>query len=213
MNAARSPTQPLQTVTRVLGIAVLLSLVFRAVDALYYGYGFRSRVLCANYPSAGSYGSFSPIQKTGVTGRPGVTVSVNGTLQTCASHPSAGQRILFVLTQLPQTLVWAAVLLVLWQLLRTASQTGPFTPQLAAGMRRLGWLIIVGTVAAAAVRGFAADQLVNSMLKDWSNYNDVVGAPLDTLFPVPALAGAALLTFARIIGVGVVLDDEIKATV
>jgi len=31
--------------------------------------------------------------------------------------------------------------------------------------------------------------------------------------PVPALAGAALLTFARITKIGVVLDDEIKATV
>ena len=209
---SRRLTEPLQTMTRMFGVLLLLGLVSRAMDALD-GYGFLSRVLCANYPSVGSYGSYSPIHKIGVTGRPGVTVSINGTLQTCASHPTAGQRTLVALTQLPQTLVWAAVLLLLWQLLRTASQTGPFTAQLAAGMRRLGWLIIVGTVAAAAVRGFAADQLVNSMLKDWSNYDDVFSAPMGALFPIPALAGAALLTFARIIGAGAVMDDEIKATV
>jgi hypothetical protein len=37
--------------------------------------------------------------------------------------------------------------------------------------------------------------------------------PFKALLPVPALAGAALLTFARITQVGAVMDDEIKATV
>ena len=41
----------------------------------------------------------------------------------------------------------------------------------------------------------------------------LIFAPLKALFPVPALAGAALLTFGRITGAGAVLDEEIKATV
>jgi hypothetical protein len=42
---------------------------------------------------------------------------------------------------------------------------------------------------------------------------DALLAAVKALFPVPALAGAALITFGRITGVGVVLDEEIKATV
>jgi hypothetical protein len=38
-------------------------------------------------------------------------------------------------------------------------------------------------------------------------------APLKALLPVPALAGPALLTFARITKAGAVMDDEIKATI
>ncbi len=37
--------------------------------------------------------------------------------------------------------------------------------------------------------------------------------PLKALVPVPALAGAALLTFGRITRVGAVMDEELKATV
>ena len=41
----------------------------------------------------------------------------------------------------------------------------------------------------------------------------LIYAPLRALLPVPALAGAALLTFARITQAGAVMDEEIKATV
>jgi hypothetical protein len=41
----------------------------------------------------------------------------------------------------------------------------------------------------------------------------LITAPFVALLPVPALAGAALLTFARIIRLGADMDDEIKGTV
>jgi hypothetical protein len=80
-------------------------------------------------------------------------------------------------------------------------------------MRRLGWLIIAGSVAAAAVQGFALDQLLNTMLTPPGSFGDVISEPIHALVPVPALAGAALLTFARIIRLGAEMDDEIKGTV
>jgi len=41
----------------------------------------------------------------------------------------------------------------------------------------------------------------------------MVTVPFHALLPVAALAGAALLTFARIIRVGAAMDEEIKGTV
>lgn len=42
---------------------------------------------------------------------------------------------------------------------------------------------------------------------------DVLSAPVTALFPAPVIAGGALLTFARVIRLGAVMDDEIKATI
>ena len=57
------------------------------------------------------------------------------------------------------------------------------------------------------------DQLLNTMLTARDHFGDVVTEPFHALLPVPRLAGAALLTFARIIRLGADMDEEIKATV
>jgi ABC-type Fe3+-siderophore transport system permease subunit len=41
----------------------------------------------------------------------------------------------------------------------------------------------------------------------------LIGTPLRALFPVAALGGAGLLSFARIIRLGAAMDEEIRATV
>src|SRR5258708_10826138 len=92
-------------------------------------------------------------------------------------------------------------------------RTGPFTAQVAVAMRRLGWLIIVGTAAAAAVQRLALDQLLNTMLVAQDHLGGVVAEPIRALLPVPVLAGAALLTFARIISPGTDIDARIQAPV
>ena len=143
---------------------------------------------------------------------PGASISINGTLQACALHPSLYQRFLYLLTGLPSAVVWAGVLFLLWRLVRTASAHGPFTVSAAAGLRRLGWLIIIGSLAAASAQGAATDALLNTLLRTQNDFGDAVPRMLSVL-PVPLLAGAALLTFARIIRQGAAMDEEIKATV
>ena len=51
------------------------------------------------------------------------------------------------------------------------------------------------------------------MLVAQDHFGDALTEPVHALLPVPVLAGAALLTFARIIRVGADMDDELKATV
>ena len=45
------------------------------------------------------------------------------------------------------------------------------------------------------------------------HYGDVLAEPFHALFPVPVLAGAALITVARIIRRGAEMDAELRATV
>src|SRR5258708_1315541 len=169
-------------------------------------------MVCAAEPG-NQYGGTELTSQLGIAARPGASVSINGTLQACALHPGFGQRVLYTLMSLPGALVWGSVLLLLWLLIREARRTGPFTAQVAVAMRRLGWLIIVGTAAAAAVQRLALDQLLNTMLVAQDHLGGVVAEPIRALLPVPVLAGAALLTFARIISLGTDIDAEIQATV
>jgi putative transcriptional regulator len=50
--------------------------------------------------------------------------------------------------------------------------------------------------AAALIQGFALEELLHTMLAPTSFYN-LITMPFHALLPVPALAGAALLTFAH----------------
>jgi hypothetical protein len=114
---------------------------------------------------------------------------------------------------LPTLLLWAGVLLLIWQIIAAARRDGPFTPKVAGSMRRLGWFILAGSVVAALVHEFAVDELLVSMASLPKPFVSMIFGPLRALVPVPVLTGAALLTFARIIGLGTEMDEEIKGTV
>ena len=208
-------TEPLGTVTAVFGGFVLLT--FLAAVALSFGGsgsfgGFGHTTICVDRPNV-SYSGDDWTRYLGVGRRAGTGIAINSTLQACALHPSAGQRILYTLLDLPGALVWGAVLFLLWWVIRQARETGPFTLPVALAMRRLGWLIIIGTGAAAAVQGFALDQLLNTMLRPPNDHGDVLSEPFHALLPVPLLAGAALITVSRIIRRGAEMDAELRATV
>lgn len=173
------------------------------------GFG-READICVAQPNHG-YSSSDWNAHLGVATRHGASISINGTLQACALHPSFYQRLLYTFTELPSVLVWAGVLLLLWWLVRSATLQGPFTVPVAAGMRRLGWLIIVGSLVAASVQGAATDALLNTLLRAQNDFGDAV--PSLNALPVPLLAGVALLTFARIIRRGAAMGEEIQATV
>jgi hypothetical protein len=211
----RRLTEPLGSVTALFG-GLLLLFAAAAIVLTLFGSGsvggFGDTAICASQPNA-SYSGSDWASNLEVAARPGASISINGTLQACADHPTVGQRTLYTLISLPSTLVWAAVLLLVWRVIRAARRTGPFTAGVAAAMRQLGWLIIAGSVAAAMVQGFALDQLLNTMITPGTSFGDAIGEPIRALLPVPLLAGAALLTFARIFRLGADMDDELQGTV
>jgi hypothetical protein len=216
----RKLTEPLGSVTAIFGGLLLAVTVIGVVFALAGSgslWGFGHAPICATQPNTGYDSSDWTAPHLGVTARPGASISVNGTLQACAAHPGTGQRALYTLTSLPGWLLWGCVLFLLWRVISASRRTGPFTAQAAAVMRRLGWLIIVGSAVAALIQRFALDQLLNTMiassLAPGTSFSNLITAPFAGLLPVPALVGAALLTFARIIRLGANMDDEIKGTV
>jgi hypothetical protein len=213
----RKLTEPLESVAwffiTLTAIGVLGVIGFTVFGSgSIFGIG-RESFVCVTQPFATYSSSDWHVTGLDVHNRPGNSLQINGTLQACADHPGIGQHVLYGLSELPATVLWVGVLLLIWQLIAGARRDGPFTPRVAASMRRLGWFILVGTVVGALIHEFAVDELLVSMARLPQPFVSMIFGPLRALVPVPVLAGAALLTFARIIGLGTEMDEEIKGTV
>ena len=211
-------TRPLAQTTEIIGLGLAAILIITGVTAVvsggsFGGFGRGARSICATDPNIGTYAPQDPRTES-YHPKAGSVLNTNLNLGACTTHPTAIQRVLDTLTSLPTVLLYACILLLLWQIIRAARRDGPFTLRVAATMRLLGWVIMAGAVAAAAIQQLATGMLINSMLtQPAESPSDVFSSALYALLPVPLLAGAALITFARIIRLGAEMDDELKATV
>jgi hypothetical protein len=207
----RGLTEPLESVTRFFGVLMLIAALV-GVAFLVFGsggtYGGLPGAVCATQPATEYSGDWNT---AAVTVRPGHTVSIIGSLQVCADHATLGEQTLGVVAALPAVLFWGGVLFLLWRMMVTARRNGPFTPRVAAAMRRLGWFIIIGSTTAAVVHLIAIDALLTIMTKITNPFPNLILVPLH--LPIPVLTGAALLTFARIVKAGAAMDAEIQATI
>jgi hypothetical protein len=209
--------QPLGRVAGLYGRFLVLYLALTIFGGFrgFYGNSGPSGSLCVNTGYPFDAGTVNP----GVFAKHGAALSSAGGIRACALHPSLGQWGLFLLTRLPGLAAWAIVLVLILRLVRQATSTGPFTPQSAVIMRQLGWILIGGSMAAAALGELGADVMARMLMTPPPHdtkgivFGVLVAAPVRALFPVPALAGAALLTFARITKAGAIMDEELKATV
>jgi len=216
-SGAPGPGDPMRPLGRVAGIYGTFLLLYLVAVAFQASYGFapgssRRLTVCVDtgFPYGGSAHGFAAL--------PGASLSAGGDVTACALHPSFGQWVLYLLTKVPALVLWGLLLLLIWRLIAEAARRGPFTPRAAGLVWLLGWTVIAGSYIASALVHLGADLLTPTLMTP-ATYGgtgvvvDVLFGSLKALLPVPALAGAALLTFARITKVGVVLDDEIKATV
>lgn len=218
--AARKPrlSEPLETITVVIGAflaaGTALSLAFALLHKGGEFYAFGVHDLCATNAHIG-VGAGSSVRSDHLyTAKPGGWLNDVSPLNACTSHPTGGQRVLYTLTSLPPFILYAGIIVLLWFMIHEARLNGPFTTRVARRMRFLGWFVIFGAMAAAAVHELASGLLMNTLLVTGVPLiPDVLTAPFAGLFPAPIIAGGALLTFARVIRRGSVMDDEIKATI
>jgi hypothetical protein len=204
-------TEPLESVTAFFGLLLLITALAVVGLALFLPGSGPTQSLCLNQPGVSI--SSSNWQPVGGTAQAGATLWVDGGLRACLSHPTIGQWLLYYLMLIPSGVVWVGVIVLLWLMMRTARREGPFTPRVAAAMRRLGWFILGGSVTASVLHTIALGQLVVMMINAPSPYVGPIWGAVRGVAPIPLLAGAALLTLARIIRLGSAMDDEIRATV
>ena len=205
-------TEPLESVTRFFGALMIIAALV-GVAFLVFGsgstYGGLPGNVCVTQPGT-TYGS-GDWNNPFVTARPGHSASIIGSISVCADHASLGEQTLGVVAALPAVLFWGGLLFMLWRIMVTARRNGPFTRRVAVAVRRLGWFIIIGSTAAAVVHLIAVDTLLMVMSNIANPFFNLILVPLH--LPIPLLAGAALLTFGRIVTAGAAMDAEIQATI
>jgi hypothetical protein len=210
-NERRTLTEPLESVTRFFGALMIIAALV-GVAFLVFGsggtYGGLPGTVCVTQPGTEYSGGWST---SAATARPGHSITIVGSLQVCADHSTLGEQALNIVAALPAVLFWGGVLFLLWRMMVTARRNGPFTPRVASAVRRLGWFIIIGSTTAAVVHLIAIDALLTMMATITNPFPDLLLVPLH--LPIPILTGAALLTFARIVTAGAVMEDEIQATI
>jgi hypothetical protein len=209
-------TEPLESVTAVFGLLLLIAAAASVAFSLFGSPSvdvLGTRTVCVTQPGTQYADSGWRMAASEATAKPGSSISVNGTLLACTTHATIGERVLYAVAQLAIVLFWACVLLLLWRMIVLARRTGPFTPAVARAMRRLGWFVIGGSLVASVVHLLATDMLLVSMVRFPNPFVNLIFLPVRDMVPVPILAGAALITFARIIRVGAAMDDELQGTI
>jgi hypothetical protein len=111
-------------------------------------------------------------------------------------------------------LLYAAILLLLRQLLRTVRRAGPFTAAIARQVRFLGWFILGGYVAVTAGQSVAQSYFVSTAVvtNEVPIAADAINSVIGGIFP-PVLIACGLLTLARVMRVGTRMNDDLAGTV
>jgi Protein of unknown function (DUF2975) len=213
--AQRKLTQPLEnTVFMILtGLLVVLAvgLASTALDSHASTFGLGSSPVCTDAPLngitlGGTAFSALPHLRPGATSSPSV-------VGVCTNRPSAAQRALVTLADAPTPLLYLAILLLLWQLLRTVRRAGPFTSLIGRRVRFLGWFILGGWLAVTVGQSVAQSYFISTVVTDQIPViSNVVNAVLRGVFP-PVLIACGLLTLARVMRVGTRMNDDLAGTV
>jgi len=211
--ANRKLTQPLggvvSVVLRLIAGVMALGLILIPWNHVSI-FGCGSGPACADVPINGLSG-------TGGGGlahlRPGTYAGTGSRVFVCANRPSLGQQTLVTLTEAPTAFLYVAILLLLWQLLRTVLRDGPFAVLVAGRLRFLAWFILVGalfvTAGQAVARSVFASTIVTDSVPVAAN---AISDAINGVLP-PVLIACGLLTLARVIRVGARMSDDLAGTV
>ncbi|MEU3047346.1 hypothetical protein ABZ705_12650 [Streptomyces sp. NPDC006984] len=130
----------------------------------------------------------------------------------CAQDPSAWQRTLGVLTEIPSLVLLIGGLHLLDRLLRSAARDGVHTLRTAAGLRMLAIWLVAGSLAAALAQAVAASALLSTLTTHGALSADGILHTFDPPY-LSLLTGLGLLTFARITRVGAAMREDLESVI
>jgi hypothetical protein len=210
-STAKDPLQPLIFASRGLLRVVLLLLLLATVSTVF---GSGSVLTIGDDPicttvTAGHEVVLTDPPATGL-GLAARVSPVQNTLQLCQDRPSGGAQVLSFLTAAPELVLLLGFLAGVFLLARRARTAGLFSRPVARVVHGLGWYVLAGALLAATVQALAQSALVGLMVHghsalDFASYWHVSIATL--------LAGAGILTIARMLWLSVAMQDDLDATI
>lgn len=143
--------------------------------------------------------------------RAGAALTSEGT-GVCAGSPSPPRQFAYLGHRIPQALFALGALVLLLRFLRTAAQEGPYTSTVPGRLSALGWFVLIGGTVSALLFALSQHFVRNSLLvgvPSWDWLTRWGGA-----FPRWSIAtGAAALTFAHILRIGVRMREDLEGAI
>jgi hypothetical protein len=215
MAKVRNPLEPLSTaVTAVVTlIAILIGTTLLA--ALFTDHtavlGIGDKSVCAtdttkttSVDEQTAPSSFQPA--------PGAILMLDAHPRYCTAAPSTIQSLLNTATRLASFVFTVGALLLVLRLIRGAERDGLYTTRTARRLRGLGWWLLAGSVLAAIAASTAEKALAASLSLD-SGILTLSGL---WMWDVPFMAiftGLGILSFARIMRIGIRMREDLVGTV
>lgn len=209
MRKSPDSRSPLEPVTSVVGCVTGLFIVVLLLSLLVHQASWGNGQVCSTV-SPNDASLFS-----GPVSVPGLAAGSKASLANvaiCANHPSLGLRLAGLVAAWPYTILWGIFLFGLGNVLKFASQPGKlYSAETAARLRRVGWLMTGGGLAASLIAStakiFIFTRLVHYPGLGWF-------APWQIDFSVWTLIiGLVLITVARIMRLGATMREELDVTV
>jgi hypothetical protein len=204
--AVRDPLEPIATtVGWLITLLVALLLLSLLVRQSLWGNG----PVCASVSSNDASIFSGPVSVPGVAAGSHATL---GSVSICASRPAAALRLAGLLAAWPYVIVWLVFLVRLRRVLKSAARPGGlYSGFTAARLRTLGWLLIIGGLAASIIESAAKISIFTSVVRypglGWFE-------PWQVNFSFTTLIiGLALVTAARVMGQGVTMREELDVTI
>jgi hypothetical protein len=206
---ASSPLEPATTVYFVM-LGLMVALVGLSTVLSIFGsgsvWGIGRGLVTVELPTSG--GS-SPTEAGYWHLTDAAHVNVAG-LVAWVGEPTILQQVWYTLTLMPSNLIFIGALVLAYRLFRGAERHGIYTTVTAGRLRTLGWFLLVGSVVATLIEMFAANWLLATVVTNEISFFGPIhwDVPLTLI-----LTGTGVITFARVMRVGVGMRDELAATV
>jgi hypothetical protein len=202
----RDPLAPLDAVTGLLVTVLVIVFAAGTVAAVFTdGITFfdvnRDSICVETDGSLGSSSDLDAEDRESYGLRADVTTSA-GRTRVCDPSPALADRVLVGLTAIPTFAVFVGFLVLTRRIIKYARRHAVFSASLASRIERLGWFLLVGLIAAAAVEWVARIVLLGRLVPHDASAAD----PLSV--SVAGIIGAAgIISVGRIMARAAVMHD------
>ncbi|MCX5008139.1 DUF2975 domain-containing protein [Streptomyces sp. NBC_00638] len=215
MATVRNPLEPLSsavkgivTLLAALTLAGLLGLFVDGMHLHVLGIGDKS-VCVADQSTTMSGGEVPPME---FRPAPGATIQLDAHPSYCTGDPTTAQSLLHTAIQVPPFVFSVGALLLVLLLIRGAEREGLYTTRTAGRLRRLGWWLSAGSVLAAIAESTTEQSLVRSLSRN-TDASAVTGLLSWDMPFMAILTGLGVLSFARVMRIGIAMREDLDGTV
>ncbi|WP_078594871.1 DUF2975 domain-containing protein [Streptomyces sp. NRRL S-920] len=214
MAKVRNPLEPMSTAVRAVVTLVAVLLGAGLLGLLFSDrvqvFGIGDTSICAEDSSMSVGVGEGP--KWEVEPAPGATVDLDAQPNYCTTEASTTQSLLNTTTKLVPFVFSTGALLLVLQLIRSAEREGLYTVRTAERLRKLGWWLLAGSTLSAIADSTAKAALVASLSRD-SEVSALSGLLTWDIPYMAIFTGLGVLSFARVMRVGITMREDLEGTV